>query len=187
MKILSILRFALIVLLAFCLYSVLDDISFVQAQGTALRMLVWSWSAEVDEALDRALAEFEDAWGLDIELIRVSPQSYWGEVQLELLMEERPDILWIQEDIAPLVEEGGLIELDGLVLEQPEVLQEIPEEALESFRYGLRLERHLYGIPLGGEGAFAQSAYGISTMAMEAGTALLAIPRSCMNWAVPRK
>ncbi len=54
--------------------------------------------------------------------------------------------------------QGHIIKLDFLVAEQPELIEGIPDEVLDRFRYN----GHLYGIPLRTEGEFALYAYAIS-------------------------
>ena len=61
-------------------------------------MMVWSWSPEVDEALDKALAEFKERTGVNIELIRLKPELYWERLCEDVDSGMAPDILWIHDE-----------------------------------------------------------------------------------------
>lgn len=134
------------------------------------RLMVWSWSDEVDEALDKALASFEECYNVEIDRIRLLPQQdYLGRLLIGFASGRHPaDVLWVEpEMVASLSEQEHIIELDLLVVQRPELIQGIPDYVLERFRY----KGHLYGIPLGAEEEFAFNAYAISSRA-EANLAL---------------
>ena len=136
-----------------------------KTQETSLRVMVRSLSPEVDEIIDRTLAEFEESHDVSINLVRVlSPEIYWGELLAHLESEVPPDFIWVHDDmVTPLVEKRHIIELDSIVVEQPQAIQGIPPAVLERFRY----ESRLYGIPFGARGEFALNAFAISSTAKE--------------------
>jgi hypothetical protein len=149
---------------AFFLFGDSTAASLPKAQETALRIVAWAWSPEVDEALERAVAEFRESRGIDVGLIRLPPEIYWNEIQAQMNRGTPPDILWIHFDMMkPLIERRRIIELDPFLPAHPEALQGIPGEVQQRFRQGGRL----FGIPLGTEGDFGLNAFAVSMMARE--------------------
>lgn len=166
----------LVALLLFCLISLLGGFYPANAQEEMLRVMVWSWSPEVDEALDKALAEFKERTGVNIELIRLKPELYWERLCEDVDNRMAPDILWIHDEWMADDKGGNLIdsiwiyELDDSVEDRPEIIQNLSSELLQPFRY----EGKLYGIPLGPDGDFAENAYAISSKAIGFGDDRLA-------------
>jgi beta propeller repeat protein len=144
-----------------------------------LFLLIFSLSPELDEKIDRALVEFEESRGINIDIRRMSLREGYFETILELFGETSPDILWVSNDILPTLVEGEyVIELDSYFLEQPEVIQEIPHEILEKFQYNDRT----YGIPLGIERDVNRYAYAISSLTIDSCKADMAFELIMFIW-----
>lgn len=167
----------LLSLLILCLLATLAGILPGSAQERTLGVMVWSWSPEVDEALDRAVTEFEESYGesygVKIHLIWVPASNYLTKLQTSVMAGmSLPDLLWVKHVmVAPLVDEEYIIDLDRFVADRPELIKGLPDAVLKRFRY----KDHLHGIPLGAEGEFALSAYAISSMARESGNVDVAL------------
>ena len=161
----------LVCLLIFCLVSLTGGMSLVKAQEPLLRVMVWSWSPEIDKALEKALAEYQELRATKIDLLQVKPDAYWDSLLEWMESPSPPDVLWMHSDmVAPLFEKGQVIQLERFFTRKPEVALDIPSELLDRFRY----KGELCGIPLGTEEPFALNAYAISFMAKELGKDKLA-------------
>ena len=62
-------------LLIFCLINLLGGFHLVKAGEEELTLMVWPWSGEVDDALDRAIDEYEEQSDISIDLIRVLDET----------------------------------------------------------------------------------------------------------------
>jgi len=159
-------------LLIFSLINLLGGFYPVKAAEEELRLMVWTWSDEMDDALDRAIEEYEEQSGISINLIRVVDKTK-SHVEYNYQLSEcfyrarSPDVLWMDHDW--MDDEGFLVYLSSLDeffnSQEPETVLGISSELLLPFQHSAGSdELQLYGIPLGTDGLFAQSAYAISKM-----------------------
>lgn len=143
------------------LYCFASPLTRPTERRTRLDVMVYSWSTEVDEALVGAVVEFESDPSVRIDLIREPPETYSEKLLVRLAAGGRlPDVLWIDQGMIDSLR-GHIIDLCSVVAVQPELIEGIPDQVLDRFRYN----GHLYGIPLGTEGEFALYAYAISSRA----------------------
>ncbi len=146
--------FLLLSLLIACLLGTPTGILPGSAQE-ALQVMVWDWSPDVNEALEKALRECGEAYGIEVELSLVPFEDYWEKLYVSFEAGAAPDLFWVNREMLERLAEGGMIiPLDEFVHEFSEVIEGIPPEALEQFMP--------YGIPVGSSGDFVEVAYAIA-------------------------
>ena len=165
-------------LLSLCLTSLLGWSSPLKAEEERLSLMVWTWSNEVDNALDRAIEEYEEQNDITISLKRIDDRTkshieYNYRLMQAFILTGTLDIMWISDEW--MTDRSLISHLspfdDVFGTEEPETVLGISSEFLLPYEYWSipDEEFQLYGVPIGEYGDYAEHAYALSQKAYNAG------------------
>jgi hypothetical protein len=141
----------------------------VSKSVTPLKLLVFSpaercgCSADLDPALDDAMAAAQRTLGFPIEIRRIAERGYVAAAREALAGAEAPDLLWVRiPQVVELARNGAIAPLDELVAQYPFLTEGLSRQAQLPFV----IDDRLRAVPLAERGEEARIGTAISSAAL---------------------